>query len=110
MRQFFILLLLCCSIIACKSTKTTKDNPANANKIIPKQAKVKATVVNMTGLDGCGYLLELENGEKLIPLNLEEKYFSDKMKVWIAYSITNSPTICMVGKAINIQSIEERKE
>ncbi len=28
---------------------------------------VTATVRDMNGIDGCGFLLELENGEKLIP-------------------------------------------
>ena len=108
MKHTLLLLLFYCSLIACKSTKSKSET--STEKVIPKETKIKASVINITGLDGCGFVLELENGEKLIPMNLEEKYFSDELKVWITYNVSNSHSICMVGKTIMIKSIEERKE
>lgn len=73
---------------------------------------VKAELKNLTSLDGCGYVLELENGTKLEPLNLANFItdLEDGKKVWVTYHLSTSliATTCMVGDIIEIDCIIER--
>lgn len=72
---------------------------------------VKATMKDATGLDGCGYMLELEDGTKLEPINLETFDFQPKdgQKLRITYDIvTGGGSICMVGDQVEITCITER--
>lgn len=71
----------------------------------------KATIKDFTGLDGCGYLIVLDNGERLEPLNLGSQTLkpADGMKVWITYTnAQNAASICMAGQMVNITCISER--
>jgi hypothetical protein len=86
---------------------------------------VTATVRDLTGLDGCGYVFELVDGSRLEPqmlgwcgtpplakeitenplYNFE---FVDGKKVKIAYEeIPDAASICMVGKIVRITCLEE---
>jgi len=72
---------------------------------------VKATIEDFTGLDGCGYLIVLEDGTRLEPINLNSQTVApaDGKKVWITYTkATNSASICMVGDMVEITCISER--
>jgi len=72
----------------------------------------KATLKDLTGLDGCGILIELENGTKLEPTNLSvysnDVSIEDGKKVWIKYHEVEMASICMVGPMIVIDELEER--
>lgn len=74
---------------------------------------VEATIKDLTGLDGCGIVLELETGEKLELLNLNEfpaiKIENGK-KVWVSYHLPLAPmgSVCMVGDMVIIDCIAER--
>ena len=65
---------------------------------------------NLTGLDGCGWVFELNDGAKLEPVNLsdfqldlvEGKCFS------IAYEDAEAFSICMVGKTVSITCVVEK--
>lgn len=74
-----------------------------------KEKFVRATVVDMTGLDGCQFLLKLEDGEKLEPINLDPAYKKDGLPIWIRYIYPKgSMSICMVGKMVKLIAIEKR--
>lgn len=80
-----------------------------ATKAMEKNGFLKATVVDKTGLDGCRFMLQLEDGKMLQPLNLGEKYMKDGMKVWVQYTIQKDVmTVCMAGDVVNITEIEKR--
>lgn len=78
-----------------------------------------ATVKDLTGLDGCGFVFELENGEKLEPIRghrcatpappasaLDNFKLLDGQRVTIAYKeVENQVSICMVGKVVEITCI-----
>lgn len=84
-----------------------------------------ATVRDLTGLDGCGYVFELADGTRLEPMRLfycgtpplskeiteDPLYdfeFLDGKKVKIAYEeIPDAASICMVGKIVKITCLEE---
>ncbi len=73
---------------------------------------VKGELKNLSGLDGCGFVVELENGNKLEPLNLSDFdiNLNDGKKVWISYHLTTNmiATACMVGDIIEIDCITKR--
>ncbi len=59
-------------------------------------------------LDGCGYVIELLNGEKLVPVELADSsfHFYDGQHVEVWYTgLTDINTICMAGKSVRIDSI-----
>ncbi len=86
---------------------------------------VNATVRDLRGLDGCGYVFELADGTKLEPQmiwycatpSLSKKMtgnplsnfqFIDGKQVKIGFEeIPDAASICMVGKVVRITCIEE---
>ncbi|MDD2635345.1 MAG: hypothetical protein PHW82_07585 [Bacteroidales bacterium] len=99
-KLLILLLLLSLSIVSCKTIKDTACENA-----------VPAKFVNMHGLDGCGWAIELENGQKLEPVNLNafdiEK--KDNKKIWITYEDAKGyVSICMIGPMIKIKCISDR--
>jgi len=86
---------------------------------------VLATIKDLTGLDGCGFVFELNDGSKLEPLRLmfcgtppipqevteDPLYnfqFVDGKRVRISYEeVPDAASICMVGKIVKITCIEE---
>ncbi len=95
-------------------------------EIIEKDACTTfATVKDLSGLDGCGFIFELEDGSKIIPIRLFfcgtppltteviddpllNFVFEDGKKVKIGYQEieTGMVTTCMVGKLAKITCIE----
>jgi len=73
---------------------------------------IKATIQDLTGLDGCGLVIQLEDQSYLEPVNIT--YFSnsativDDQKVWIKYKEVPGGSICMVGKIIEIKDLQDR--
>lgn len=94
-----------------------------------------ATVRDLTGLDGCGWVLELENGERLEPYLVYANYGDplwcgmvssdsrsqshidpqlwhnanpqDGMKVRIAYEVLpEQVSVCMVGPIVQLTCLE----
>jgi hypothetical protein len=71
----------------------------------------KGTIVDMTGLDGCGFMIKLENGKTLEPNQLDAQFKKKNLPVWVKYSIPKSVfSICMAGQLINLTAIENRGE
>jgi hypothetical protein len=81
-----------------------------------------ATVKDFSGLDGCGWVLVKDNGEKLEPYfpgnpgneSLNTDSFSpsfslrDGQRVRIGYEVLEDmASICMIGKTVKIICIEE---
>ncbi len=72
---------------------------------------VKANFSDLTGLDGCGFVIELENGKRIEPTNLSD--FSvlpeNGKPIWLKYHITNGASTCMVGDIVEIECISEKE-
>lgn len=71
---------------------------------------VPAIILDYTGLSGCSWIIQLQSGERLEPLNLEDFDLnpSDSMLVHITYDV--KPTmmsVCMVGKIVEITCIKK---
>lgn len=94
---FFTIILLL-SFSSCSKKMTCPDSQ-------------KAPLVDRTGLDGCSFMIELKDGTMLEPRNLTDFTIEKKdgLKVWISYhNAENGVSICMAGKMIEIDCIEER--
>jgi len=76
------------------------------------EGMTKATIRDYTGLDGCGMLIVLENGDEIEPSNLNNfsstVSISDGQKIWVKYHEIGGASICMVGPAVEIDGLEER--
>ncbi len=77
---------------------------------VPNDTAVFATVVDYTELDGCTFLLELSDGQKLQPENLGEAFKKKGLKVFITYKIHDGISNCMAGKMVTLTSITVAKE
>jgi len=79
--------------------------PANTNDC---PGGVSATFRDLTGLDGCGYVLQLADGTHLEVANLDELEVqpADGLNVRVAYSAPlNMGSICMVGPLVQVTCI-----
>lgn len=74
----------------------------------PEAGCTFGTIVDATGLDGCGWIIELNDGTRLEPTNLEdfEITLSDGRLICMEYEeATDLNSFCMVGKMVEIASI-----
>lgn len=111
MNKFLILLFILFTFSQCDDA----DNHA---------CSTTATVKDLTGLDGCGFVFELEDGSRIEPVRLlfcgtpplpkeiteDPLYgfeFVNGKQVKISYDVTGDPSICMVGPVVKITCIEE---
>lgn len=72
---------------------------------------VDALLRDYTGLDGCRWILELEDGQRLEPVNLHELDFEpeDNIQVRVQYTeAEDMMSICMVGRMVNIVCISQK--
>jgi PKD repeat protein len=67
------------------------------------------TVVDYTGLDGCGLLIKLDNGEILEPAEIVPNFvLKNGQRVHLAYTeLKDRASICMAGKIVRIDCIGE---
>jgi hypothetical protein len=66
-------------------------------------------VKDYSGLDGCGFIIELSDGTKLEPFYLDSSFiFEDDQHVLVEYAILEDhASICMVGYPARIYSVRE---
>ena len=71
---------------------------------------VEAEFKDLTGLDGCGMLIELSNGDYLEPINLStfDIEVVDGKEIWVNYHIIGALSICMTGNTVEIDCISDR--
>ena len=70
-----------------------------------------AKLVNMTGLDGCSWMIELNDGTKLEPTNLNDFNINlqENQKIWIVYhTAAQMASICMHGEIVTVDCISKR--
>lgn len=76
------------------------------NRIEDCEGYEAATLVNLTGLDGCNWVIQLKSdGTRLEPTNLEDFVASPvaNQSICVKYEIRNDlGSICMVGSSVDI--------
>lgn len=93
----------------------------------PEDCSTLATIKDLSGLDGCGFVFELEDGSRLEPLRvfmcgtpplpdempsdlLHDFPMIDGKKVLINYEvIPHATSICMAGTVVKITCIQETR-
>lgn len=102
-----IAIILFISICSCK-TKAPQQNNNQPNSIETKEGYTKATIINYA-VDGCSWMIQLEDGKKLEPSNLADEFKKENLKVWIQYQVKKGGmSICMAGEMVTITTIEIR--
>ena len=116
MKYLFIIVLIG-SIFSCTPTKTQNGEGDDIIEV-PNEETSKpscgtlATVKDNTGLDGCGFLIVLDNGQRLEPLVMEDKTFKfkDGQRIRLNYEQElEMMSVCMGGMGVKVTCIEEVK-
>ncbi len=93
--------------LSCNTRQATNEAPSDST------CKTKATVVDLTGLDGCRFLLEVENEGRWLPLKMSDPNFKFHKGQQIAFDyeeVEDYISICMAEqKGVNITCIKEIK-
>ncbi|MGB1120702.1 MAG: hypothetical protein ACPG3Z_01820 [Saprospiraceae bacterium] len=68
----------------------------------------EGTIRDMTGLDGCGMMIELSDGTRLNPVEYTVKSFSfeDGQKIRFSYEKVDAMNVCMSGQTVKITCIK----
>ena len=97
MNRFYFLLIFLIFLISCSKSNISWTS---------------ATIKDLTGLDGCGLTIQLEDQSYLEPINLSDfsstATISDNQKVQVKYQEINGASSCMVGKIIEIKELQNR--
>ena len=102
-KKFPALILALC-IISCKTAKKSTLRNFEASGFV--RAEIKKFEV-----DGCGFMLFLNEKEKLNPDVLPVPFQKEGQKVWVKYEVKKPVmSTCMAGKNIHILEIEIRSE
>ncbi|HRW21972.1 MAG TPA: hypothetical protein P5509_08365 [Bacteroidales bacterium] len=99
--KYIIITILSLLLFACKTPQRICSEDAS-----------KAVLKNYAGLDACSWIIVLENGQKLEPLNLKEFdiELKDGQKIFVTYKVEPEyQSICMMGPIVRILCIEKRK-
>jgi len=84
---------------------------SRCDKSLDCNSMEQATLVNLTGLDGCGWVIELSDGERLEPTNLDQFVTSPSpnQRVCLKYELQpDLGSICMVGPFVEIKELRVR--
>lgn len=85
-------------------------NPAenNSGPLVDGQMMTeRLTVVNKTGLDGCGFLLLRQDSTLLEPVNLAVDYQKDLLLLDVSYRLLDDRmSTCMAGNIVEITEVK----
>ena len=102
--RFLIFLVCLAFFLSCKTKPEVSKNEQSG-------CNTSATVKDFTGLDGCTFLIILENGDKLLPAKVNDESFTfrDGQKIRFDYKeMKDAMSICMAEKMIiEVTCIEE---
>lgn len=109
--KYFWIVLFCVFSLSCKIIPEHADNnelnESDGNEIVSHSQKVKVvTVVDKTGLDGCTFLLQLNDSSLLEPINLDDSYKINGTKLAISYRVVSVMSVCMAGTTVKLLTVE----
>lgn len=100
----------------CTSSKTTNGAAMNENTMEAKQMMengfTMGTIVASTAEDDCPYVIksQIDDTEVLFdPINLEEGFMKDNMKVWYKYNPLRMANRCQKANPVSLTEIKEMK-
>lgn len=106
-------LLLLAGFSACKAKKKAAvvENTRTETAQPKEKPVVEGTLRNMAGLDGCKWMIELNNSKKLQPTNLADfdVPMVDGQHVWVDFVEQQGVmSICMAGKVVKLIKLYPR--
>lgn len=76
----------------------------------PSLCQMEGKVIQMDGLDGCQWLIQTKDGQKLLPQNAAEFALTDGQSVYFNYRVFDGMSICMAEDLIvTLTCLEIRK-
>ena len=106
-KLIMIVLIISATIQSCKvNVKLLQQQP---KAVAPFHTNfTAATIINYT-LDGCSWMIKLEDGKLLEPVNLKEEFKKENLKIWVQYKHYENFSFCMAGEMVTITAIEIRE-
>ncbi len=93
------------------TTKHTADRKGkNKQELKKSKDMLEGTLVDLTNLDGCGWVIKFANGTKIQPLNLGDFDIEliDGMIVFVKYRKSDLVGTCMAGDVVELESIIQK--
>ncbi len=105
----------------CDATKNTSDTTKEENQMTVNATAKKmmeegfkaGTIVYSEVENDCPYTIQIENEDPsyfLDPVNLEEAYKKDGMKIWVQYAGMRMMNRCEKANPVNVVAIQKREE
>jgi hypothetical protein len=106
---YFISAILLFFFFSCRTQKQSDSSKSEVKDAALLQEGFVKAEIRSYDVDGCGFLIFLEDEKKLNPLNLGDEYKKEGLKVWIRYTIKKGVmTTCMSGEVVNILELQLR--
>ena len=70
----------------------------------------EGVIKDLTGLDSCSFVIQLNNGTNLVVMNLYDfdVTIEDNQEVWVRYESVDMPNMSICGQVVTIQDLQER--
>ena len=70
----------------------------------------EGVIKDLTGLDSCSFVIQLNNGTNLVVTNLYDFGITveDNQEVWVRYESVEMPNMSICGQVVTVQDLQER--
>jgi hypothetical protein len=102
-----LLLALLVGSVACGGAVESRPRPVNRS-LPPPFAHLTGTVHDARGLDGCGWLVEGDDGRTYEPLNWPVAVQNQGLRIAadVTFRADNNASVCMVGFVAEFANVE----
>lgn len=117
--KFTLIVIAFVTLVSCSSTKTTTENVVqketaamDTQKMI-ENGYIKGTIVASSEENDCPFVIEVSGRQDnyyLDPINLDETFKKDGVKVWFTYNGLKMMNRCEKASPISINDIQKRAE
>jgi len=109
-RRVIVALLFCLSWISCVKHHYTPCAGPGVDLILCSKDFERVTVVNKTGLDGCGFMLQRADSSLFEVDNMPDSLKIEGQKICIKYHVAKQQmSVCMAGKRIELLEVKLRR-
>lgn len=111
------IVILCISLTACcSSKKTSSDNDTSNMKASMTDTEMmeagfqSGTIVASTKDGDCPYVIKKDGSESVLfdPINIEDSYKKDGMKVWFSYRPLRMMNRCTKANPVELEEMKAR--
>lgn len=94
-------------LFSCKTNIKPITAPAVVEIQKPKHEGFTKVTVIKHSVDGCSWMLKLEDGKLLEPVNLSDELKKENRIVWVQYKHYENYSFCMAGEMVTITAFEK---